>query len=41
VRMGEMGNFLKNLALLGGALIMLGVERPWPYSLDQRRVIVA
>jgi putative oxidoreductase len=39
-RTGEMGNFMKNLALLGGALMLLRVERPWPYSLDQRRVIV-
>jgi len=36
-RMIEMGNFLKNLALLGGVLIMLGVPRPWPYSLERRR----
>lgn len=40
-RMMEMGNFMKNLALLGGALMMASVPRPWPYSLQQRRRIAA
>lgn len=40
-RLSEMTNFTKNLALLGGALLMLGVPRPWPYSLEQRRRISA
>jgi putative oxidoreductase len=35
----ELANFAKNLALLGGALMMVGVPRPWPYSLEQRRRI--
>lgn len=35
----ELVNFTKNLALLGGALMMVGVPRPWPYSLEQRRRI--
>jgi putative oxidoreductase len=39
-RMNEMGNFMRNLALFGGSLMMLAVPVPWPYSLDQRRVFV-
>ncbi len=31
-RMNEMINFTKNLALLGGALALLGVDEPWPAS---------
>jgi putative oxidoreductase len=32
-RQAEMVNFTKNLALLGGALALMGVEEPWPASL--------
>jgi len=32
-RMNEMVNFSKNMALLGGAVALLGVEEPWPASL--------
>jgi putative oxidoreductase len=31
-RQNEMIHFMKNLALLGGALALLGVEEPWPAS---------
>lgn len=31
-RMNEMINFSKNMALLGGALALMGVEEPWPAS---------
>jgi uncharacterized membrane protein YphA (DoxX/SURF4 family) len=31
-RMNEMVNFSKNLALLGGALALMGMEEPWPAS---------
>jgi putative oxidoreductase len=31
-RMQEMTNFTKNLALLGGALALMGMEEPWPAS---------
>jgi len=31
-RMSEMINFSKNMALLGAALAMLGIEEPWPAS---------
>lgn len=31
-RSAEMINFTKNLALLGGALALMGVEEPWPVS---------
>lgn len=35
-KMGEMTNFLKNVALLGAALMMLrAAEAPWPLSLGQ------
>ena len=33
-RMGQQINFLKNLALLGSALMFLGIPRPWPYSVN-------
>jgi len=33
MRMGEMVNFTKNLALLGAALMLLSVSQPWPLSL--------
>jgi uncharacterized membrane protein YphA (DoxX/SURF4 family) len=36
-RMAEMVNFTKNMALLGGVLMLLGVPQPWPYSLEYRR----
>jgi putative oxidoreductase len=32
-RMNEVINFSKNLALLGAALLLFGVEEPWPASL--------
>jgi putative oxidoreductase len=31
-RMNEMINFSKNLALLGGALALMGMSEPWPAS---------
>lgn len=31
-RQAEMINFTKNIALLGGALALTGVEEPWPAS---------
>ncbi len=31
-RQNEMINFMKNVALLGGALALMGVEEPWPLS---------
>jgi putative oxidoreductase len=31
-RMQEMVHFSKNLALLGGALALMGVEEPWPMT---------
>jgi len=31
-RTNEMINFTKNMALLGGALALMGVEEPWPAS---------
>lgn len=31
-RMNDMVNFGKNMALLGGALALMGVEEPWPVS---------
>lgn len=40
-RMAEMINFTKNMALLGGVLMLLGIPRPWPYSLEGRRPIAA
>jgi len=31
-RMAEMINFSKNIALMGGALALTGVDEPWPMS---------
>jgi putative oxidoreductase len=31
-RMNEMINFTKNVALIGGALSLMGVDEPWPVS---------
>jgi uncharacterized membrane protein YphA (DoxX/SURF4 family) len=31
-RMNDMINFTKNMALLGGAMALMGVEEPWPVS---------
>ena len=31
-RMNEMINFSKNMALIGGALALMGIDEPWPAS---------
>ena len=31
-RMNDMINFTKNMALVGGAMALMGVEEPWPVS---------
>lgn len=31
-RVGEMVNFMKNLALMGSALMFLAIPQPWPFS---------
>jgi uncharacterized membrane protein YphA (DoxX/SURF4 family) len=36
-RQAEMVNFMKNLALAGGALALMGVEEPWPASVPVAR----
>jgi putative oxidoreductase len=36
-RIGEQVNFLKNIGLLGGALLAAAMPEPWPASADQRR----
>jgi uncharacterized membrane protein YphA (DoxX/SURF4 family) len=36
-RLGDMINFTKNFALLGGTLMMYAIPRPWAMSLDRRR----
>jgi uncharacterized membrane protein YphA (DoxX/SURF4 family) len=36
-RTADMINFSKNMALLGGGLMALGVPTPWPYSLEAPR----
>lgn len=32
MKMGDMTNFLKNMALLGAALLLLSIPTPWIYS---------
>jgi putative oxidoreductase len=36
-RMGEMINFMKNMALAGGALALMGVDEPWEASVPVPR----
>ena len=36
-RTGEQVNFLKNIGLLGGALLAAAMPEPWPASADRRR----
>lgn len=31
-QMAEMVNFTKNIALMGSALMFLGIKKPWPFS---------
>ena len=33
-RQAEMVHFCKNVALLGAALMLLGLAQPWPFSLE-------
>lgn len=33
MKMADMINFMKNMALLGAALMFLAIPSPWPYSL--------
>jgi len=39
-RMNEMINFSKNMALLGSALALMGIDEPWPVSvpISQREI---
>jgi len=32
-RQNEMAHFMKNIAMLGGVLALMGMEEPWPVSL--------
>ena len=41
IRQMDMGNFMKNLALMGGAMMMLMIPTPWAYSVERRRVVGA
>lgn len=36
-RMAQMGNFLRNIALLGAALALFAVPEPWPYGIGRTR----
>lgn len=40
-RMGEMINFMKNMALAGGALALMGVDEPWEASVPVPRPTLA
>jgi putative oxidoreductase len=37
-RQNEMINFMKNLALAGSALALMGIEEPWPSSMPVPRI---
>lgn len=34
-KQNNMSHFMKNMALLGGALALLGIEEPWPASIGK------
>ncbi len=36
-RMHDTVNFMKNLALAGGAMALMAVEEPWPVSVSKRK----
>jgi putative oxidoreductase len=36
-RAAEMGNFMKNTALVGATLMFVAIPQPWPYSVGVRR----
>lgn len=36
-QMGETINFAKNVALLGGTLMLFGIPEPWPMAVGARR----
>ncbi|NIM57381.1 MAG: DoxX family membrane protein [Candidatus Aminicenantes bacterium] len=36
-QMAEMINFSKNLALMGSALMFLGIKKPWAFSLGKKK----
>ena len=36
MRMMDLVNFTKNMALLGSSLMFLGIPEPWPYSFGRR-----
>jgi uncharacterized membrane protein YphA (DoxX/SURF4 family) len=36
-RQADMINFTKNMALLGAALALFGLEEPWPASVDRQK----
>ena len=40
-RQGEMVNFMKNVALVGAALIAAGSRQPWPLAAGQRHELAA
>ncbi len=36
-QMAEMINFSKNMALMGSALMFLGIKKPWAFSLGKKK----
>lgn len=40
-RMNDMANFLKNVALAGGSLMLAAVPTPWIYSVEQTGAVPA
>lgn len=36
-RLNDTVNFMKNLALAGGAMALMGVEEPWPASVTKKK----
>jgi uncharacterized membrane protein YphA (DoxX/SURF4 family) len=40
-RVNDLTNFTKNMALMGGTLMLVAIPRPWPYSVETRRSVGA
>src|SRR5262249_41142259 len=40
-RLNDLINFTKNIGQMGGALMLVAIPRPWPYSVETRRPIAA
>jgi len=40
-RMNDMANFMKNVALMGGSLMLSAVPQPWAYSVERNSAVLS